>query len=800
VYLQDVATVADRADAEERFAWFSAGAAYRGVPPSASKTPAVTMAVAKKPGTNASDIADEVIARVAALRDRQIPADVRVEVTRNYGVTATEKAATLIQKLAFATASVVLLVVLTMGLREGAIIGVAVTITLAATLFASWAWGFTINRVSLFALIFAIGILVDDAIVVVENIHRRLRESKERVLEVVPAAVDEVGGPTVLATFTVISALLPMAFVSGLMGPYMSPIPINASMGMTISLAVAFVLTPWACARWLRTNGHGRASAASGGFARTYGRVIGPFLDADHGRRRRHALYAGLAGAIGLSCLLVWLGAVVMKMLPFDDKSELQVVLSLPEGTPVEATARVLDELAATLVVVPEVTDVEIYAGTSAPINFNGLVRQYDLRRSQELGDLQVNLVGRSERDRSSHAIALALRPALAAIAARHGGDLQVVEVPPGPPVRAPIVAEVYASTDAARRTLAGRVRTLFDETPGIVDRDSSLVAAAPRLIVEVDEGKAMQLGVEQSAVVEVLDVALAGRDATYVHRGQERSPVPVRLELADADKAGLGAALTLEVRTASGGRVRLSEVVSVRETHWEAPVHHKDLLPVEYVTADMAGPEDSPLYGMFALVSGIREAMPEVGQFFFRQPSDPDATAIRWDGEWQVTYETFRDMGLAYSVGLVLIYLLIVAQFRSYLVPLVIMAPIPLTVIGVLPGHALFGAQFTATSMIGVIALAGIIVRNSILLVDFVNAEIERGSPLDAAVIGAGAVRARPIVLTALAAMLGAFFIVDDPIFNGLAVTLVSGILVSTLLTLLVIPVAYFGYCQRHG
>jgi multidrug efflux pump subunit AcrB len=801
VYLQDVATVRDYADAEDQHAWFAPGAAYAGIRPVDFKTPAVTLAIAKKPGENAADIANEVIARVDGLRSSLVPDDVRVEVTRNYGVTANEKANQLIQKLAFATLSVVALVVFTMGLREGAIIGLAVTITLAATLFASWAWGFTINRVSLFALIFAIGILVDDAIVVVENVHRHLERAGGRAREMIPAAVDEVGGPTILATFTVISALLPMAFVSGLMGPYMSPIPINASMGMVISLLVAFVVTPWACARWLRTGAaHRDEPSAPGTYAARYAQLVRPFLDSSAGRRRRHALYAGLVGAIAVSCALVWVGWVVMKMLPFDNKSEFQVVIEMPEGTAVEETARALDALAAHVATLPEVTDLQIYAGTSAPINFNGLVRQYDLRREQHLGDIQVNLLDKHARERSSHAIALAVRPALAEIARRHDARLQVVEVPPGPPVRAPIVAEIYARTAAERRALADQVWTLFTDTPGIVDRDSSRVAAASRLVVEIDEAKSMQLGVTQDAIVETLDVALAGRDATFVYRGQERQPVPVRLEFGHADEASIESALLLEVRSQGGARVRLSELVRVRELPWDASIHHKDLRPHDIVMADMAGAEDSPLYGMFALVSRIGDTLPQVEQFFFRQPADPDQSAIKWDGEWQVTYETFRDMGLAYSVGLVLIYLLIVAQFRSYLVPLVIMAPIPLTVIGVLPGHALFGAQFTATSMIGVIALAGIIVRNSILLVDFVNQEVARGTPLADAVVRAGAVRTRPIVLTALAAMLGAFFILDDPIFNGLAVTLVSGIFVSTLLTLIVIPIGYYGYCNRRA
>jgi multidrug efflux pump subunit AcrB len=793
VYLQDVADVHDYADAADKYVWFAA----RDTP--AFKTPAVTLAITKKPGENASAIAAEVQRRVDTLRGSLVPSDVEVTVTRDYGVTARDKATQLIHKLVFATLSVVALVVFAVGWREGVIIGVAVTITLSATLFASWAAGFTINRVSLFALIFAIGILVDDAIVVVENVHRRLRIDPRSRSAAIAAAVDEVGGPTILATFTVISALLPMAFVSGLMGPYMSPIPINASMGMLISLAIALAVTPWACARLLTAKA-AHDETATPRIHAFYARVLGPFVACDTARKHRHRLYVGLVAAIAVAVGTVVLQWVVMKMLPFDNKSELQLVLDLPEGAPVERTAQALDELAAAALAVPEVTRVQIYAGTAAPINFNGLVRQYELRQAPELGDVQVQLQPKSDRKRSSHQIAVALREAVAPIAAKYGATLVVAEVPPGPPVRAPIVAELYAPTTQLRRELAEHVRAVFAETPGIVDVDTSLVAPSPRLVVEVDREKAMQLGVSQADVVESLAIALNGRDATYLHRGQERAPVPVRVELQDARKDVIDAALLLDVRTNTGRLVPLRELVRVRQSQWDAPIWHKDLQPLEFVIGDAVGSTDSPLYGMFAAASRIETSLPDVDQHYFSAPSDPDRQALKWDGEWQITYETFRDMGIAYSVGLVLIYLLIVAEFRSYVVPLIVMAPIPLTIIGVLPGHALLGAQFTATSMIGVIALAGIIVRNSILLVDFIRTERTDGTPLAEAVIRAGATRTRPIVLTALAASLGALFILDDPIFNGLAVALLFGNIVSTLLTLGVIPILYFAYETRKA
>ncbi len=806
VFLEDVADVAAAPDQAESYVWMGTGpaAAARGLKEIAH-APAVTLAVSKKPGENAIDVADDVIRRIGQLRGSFIPDGVQVTVTRNYGVTANDKARKLIQKLLFATASVVLLVALTMGRREAAVVGAAVVVTLAATLFASWAWGFTINRVSLFALIFSIGILVDDAIVVVENIHRHLRPDAGPLAAVIPRAVDEVGGPTVLATLAVIAALLPMAFVSGLMGPYMSPIPINSSMGMLISLGVALVFTPWLCRKLLGRARMPHAEGAAGGtrLDRIFERVVGPFLVSEAGRARRHRLYWGILGAIVIALGLVAAKLVVLKMLPFDDKSEFQVVVNLPEGTTVESTARVLDELSHVVERVPEVTDYQAYAGTAAPINFNGLVRQYYLRRAPELGDIQVNLVDKHARDRKSHEIALAVRPLLAEVAARHGAVVQVVEVPPGPPVQAPLVAELYGPQYEDQRRVARELRRLFASTPDIVDVDDSVEDDAPRLIIEVDRQKAAVLGVSQQQVAQAINVALRGADATYVHAGRERYPIAVRLELPPAAKNDTESFLALEVGAANGVRVPLSELVNVRKAPWDGTIYHKDLRPVVFVTGDMAGPLDSPLYGMFALVGRIAAAPPgvlPVQQHFISTPADPNALGLKWDGEWRITYETFRDMGIAYSVGLLLIYLLVVAQFGSYAVPLIIMAPIPLTLIGVMPGHALLGAQFTATSMIGMIALAGIIVRNSILLVDFVNAQLAAGAPLRDAVVRAGAIRARPIALTALAAMIGAFFILDDPIFNGLAVSLIFGILVSTLLTLLVIPVLYFAYLERRS
>lgn len=800
IFLRDVAEVSLTADVPEEYVQFGSGAANK---VSVPRQPAVTMAVAKQPGTNAVDVANAVIERFEQLRGTFVPEGVHATITRNYGATAQDKAQTLIKKLVFATASVVLLVLLTLGWREAVVVGAAVVITLTITLFASWAWGFTLNRVSLFALIFSIGILVDDAIVVVENIHRHMALDNRSLRDSIPLAVDEVGGPTILATFTVIAALLPMAFVSGLMGPYMSPIPINASMGMLISLGIAFVFTPWLFLKMFRRHAE---HAQEHGEDRTYQKLHGlftramtPFLRGREGRGMRVSLLMTVLVLIMASLGLAAVKLVVLKMLPFDNKSEFQVVVDMPEGTPLEQTQRVLDELADYIAKVPEVENYQTYVGTASPINFNGLVRQYYLRTEPWMGDIQVNLVDRHDRDRKSHEIALAVRGELTAIGERFKANVKVVEVPPGPPVLSPIVAEIYGLDYAGQLDAAAHVREVFASTPDIVDVDTSMQAAQQKLVLRVDRQRAAQLGVNQSAIVAAISTVMRGEDASYLHDEYARYPVPVRIEFSPAAKADSATLKSLRVRATDGSLVPLGEVVTFEMTSRDTALFHKDLLPVVYVTADMTGELDSPLYGM-AEIAGALGELPiansqPIEQHLVDQPENPYRYSMKWDGEWQITYETFRDMGLAYSVGLVLIYLLVVAQFRSYGTPLIIMAPIPLTLIGIMPGHAILGAQFTATSMIGMIALAGIIVRNSILLVDFIRQEVAAGISLQEATIRAGAVRARPIVLTGLAAMLGAFFILDDPIFSGLAVSLIFGILVATLLTLLVISVVYYAY-----
>ena len=800
VYMSDVATIEDGPDQPKRYAWFG---------DQSGEFPAVTMQISKQPGVNAADVATSTVNRINDLKNKVIPEGIEVTVTRNYGETATEKAQKLIGKLIFATAFVVLLVFFALGKREAVIVGIAVTLTLAATLFASWAWGFTLNRVSLFALIFSIGILVDDAIVVVENIHRWQGLYPEKSLfEIIPPAVDEVGGPTILATLTVIAALLPMAFVSGLMGPYMSPIPINSSMGMAISLAVAFVVTPWLAARMMKAHGSSagahQPSKLDAKLDSTFRKLLTPFLDPVKGGAMRLRLAIAIVLLILGSVSLGYFKLVVLKMLPLDNKSEFQIVLDMPVGTPLEETARVLHEIGAVLALEKDVTNYQAYAGTASPINFNGLVRQYYLRAAPEKGDVQVNLADKHHRSRSSHEIAGSLRERIEAIGKSNGGVAKVVEVPPGPPVMSPILAEIYGPDMKGQMSVGKQVRKAFEETKDIVAVDDYIEADSRKFVLHVLQSKAAQLGVAQSDIVEVVGMGLAGQDVTPARNADSKFEIPVRVTLPAEKQSSLDALLKLRVRSRDGQLVPVSELVEVRDAAREKAIYHKDLLPVVYVVGDMAGKLDSPLYGMFDIRSKINgmelKEGGTLGEWFIRQPNDPYAGySVKWDGEWKVTYETFRDMGIAYGVGLILIYLLVVAHFGSYLVPLIIMAPIPLTIIGVMPGHALFGSQFTATSMIGMIALAGIIVRNSILLVDFIKLQVATGMPFREAVIQSAAVRAKPIALTALAAMLGAMFILDDPIFNGLALALIFGIMVSTLLTLVVIPVLYFSAFRKE-
>jgi multidrug efflux pump subunit AcrB len=819
VYLRDIATVADGADEPEQYVWMTGGAAgaAKGLP-SGLDTPAVTLAIAKKPGTNAVQLVNELDGLMARLRGPVLPGNIEVTKTRDYGATADEKSSELMKHLGLATISVVLLMAVALGRREAVVVAVAVPVTLALTLASSYLFGYTLNRVTLFALIFAIGILVDDAIVVVENIHRHYQLGWTNPRQATIHATDEVGNPTILATFTVIGALLPLAFVSGLMGPYMRPIPINASAAMLFSLVVAFVVSPWLTYRLFKkhaTELAERKLAAGSALPdtlaletvqedrlhRLYQRLFRPLLES---RPRRFALLAGVAVLLLASMTLFPLRIAAVKMLPHDNKSELQVVVDMPEGTTLEHTAAVARELALALRGLPEVTDIETYVGTSAPFNFNGLVRHYFLRSGPLVADLQVNLLPKHDRATASHPFAKTLRPLLAPIAARHGANVKVTEVPPGPPVLSTLVAEIYAPTAAERLDLAGQVKAIFEGTAGVVDVDWFVEGPGPRLEFEVDREKASRAGVSPEAIARTLRVALAGADAAHLSDPRAREPVPVVLRLDPAQRAGSSELLAVAVQGSQGALVPLSELVRPVATARSPFIYHKNLRPVTYVVGYVAGASESPVYALLDMkekIAAVRDASGRPMEVLFAgRPADSTRSTLIWDGEWQVTHDVFLDMGIAFAVVMVLIYLLVVGWFGSFVTPLIIMAPIPLTLIGVIPAHAFGGVFFTATSMIGVIALAGIIVRNSILLVDFINLELKTGRSLESAVIQAAAVRFRPIALTAAALVVGGFVILLDPIFQGLAVALISGVVVSTALTLVLVPLLYWMYVATVG
>jgi len=813
VYLKDVATVKDGPGEPSDYVWMGSGPAApdRGIARAGLDTPAVTIAVAKKPGTNAVVLVKDLDHLIHGLQGRLIPSDIRVTKTRDYGSTADEKSSELIDHMLIATLAVVLFMGLTLGRREAIVVAVAVPVTLALTLAASYFFGYTLNRVTLFALIFAIGILVDDAIVVVENIHRHyeLRWAHPRLATVY--AVDEVGNPTILATFTVIAALLPLAFVSGLMGPYMRPIPINASAAMLFSLLVAFVISPWLTFKLFHKKAEAeleesglspdRETDEETRLHRLYARVMTPLISS---RTLRYGFLLTVVVLLGLSVATVFIRFVTVKMLPYDNKSELQVVIDAPEGFTLEQTNAAAREIAGTFRGLPEVTDYQVYVGTSAPFNFNGLVRHYFLRRGANVADIQVNLVGKHQRSTKSHELAKKIRKIVAPLGKRLGVNVKVTEVPPGPPVLSTLVAEVYGPTLKGRLDVARQVRAVFESTPGVVDVDWYVEAASPRWQVEVDREKAIRSGINPEQVVRTLRVALAGADAGLAHVPTSREPIPIVLRLDRAQRSHLDDLLQLSVHGSDGRMVPLAELVTVHESTRERFRYHKNMRPVTYVVGEVAGQAESPVYAilnmehrMSSIVTPLGEKLPVISTHL---PTDPTRYIMKWDGEWQITYEVFRDMGIAFGVVMVLIYVLVVGWFRSFVTPLIIMAPIPLTLIGILPAHGLLHVFFTATSMIGFIALAGIIVRNSILLVDFINLELEAGENLEDAVIKAGAVRFRPIVLTAAALVVGGAVIFLDPIFQGLATALISGVVVSTILTLVVIPLLYYMYLKTVG
>jgi len=821
VYLRDVASVQDGPEEPANYVLFGFGnrAVGPGLAPAAGfetdkagpragptgEFPAVTIAVSKRKGTNAVVVADRVLEKIATLRGSVIPSEVQVTVTRNYGDTAQEKSNELLKHLSLATLSVAALIALALGWRSATVVLAAVPVTLALTLFIYFIFGYTLNRVTLFALIFSIGILVDDAIVVVENItrHFHLPENKGRPLaDVAVEAVDEVGNPTTLATWAVIAAILPMAFVGGLMGPYMRPIPVGASLAMLFSLFIAFVVSPWAGLRMLAgaKPAHDEEEGREGWTTRLYRRVMTPLL---LNSKKRWTFLGGVVALLLAALMLPVLKIVRVKMLPFDNKSEMQVIVDMPDGTTLEQTTRVAREVARRIAQEPEVLNYQIYSGTSGPYNFNGLVRHYFLRQGANRADIQVNLIGKNERSAQSHDIAKRFRLAVDPIGEKYGARLKVAEIPPGPPVIQTLVAEVYGPDYGQQIEVARQIRDKFKATPGVVDVDWMVEDPQTEYRFVVDKEKAALNGIDAKQVAQTLRLSLSGAVVGLAHQPQEKEDVDILLRLPRAQRASVTDLGAIRLISKSGVMVPLSELTRVERGTIETSIYHKNLKPVVYVTGDVAGREESPVYAIQKLSHELDSLRAPGGYAIERYathlPFTTDRISMKWDGEWQITYEVFRDLGFAFAVVLVLIYVIVVAWFQSFRVPLVIMAPIPLTLVGIIPAHALLGAFITATSFIGFIAGAGIIVRNSIILVDFIELRRRQGVPLEEAVVDVGAVRFRPMLLTAAAVVVGAFVILFDPIFQGLAISLMAGEVASTLLSRLAVPVLYYLHARSE-
>jgi multidrug efflux pump subunit AcrB len=824
IFLRDVATVVDGPAEPADYVLFGVGSSLADGPALTGEAAAVTLSIAKRPGANAVTVVRAVEDTVNRLRGVLLPADVGVTFTRDYGATASEKSNELLLHMGIAVFGVALLILFFLGWRESLVVLLAIPVTLALTLLVFYLYGYTLNRITLFALIFSIGILVDDAIVVVENIvrHQRLPSACGKSLhQIAVEAVSEVGNPTVLATWAVIAAVLPMAFVGGLMGPYMRPIPIGASAAMLFSLVVAFTVTPWAALRVLGRHiqplapGHDadlHDQAPDTFFTRLYHRIMDPMI----ARKRWRWGFLGFVAVLLLGAMaLVPAGLVKVKMLPFDNKSEFQVILDLPEGATLEETTRVARELAAALRTEPEVRDYQIYAGTASPFNFNGLVRHYFLRRGPNVADIQVNLLPKHERSAQSHDIAERVRPKLTAIAAKHGATLAVAEVPPGPPVLQTLVAEIYGPTEDARLALAARVKEIFARTEGVVDIDWYVEEQQPTVHLRVDRTKAALHGISVATISRTIQTAVTGARVDLLHQPLDREDVDLLLELPRALRSRPEDLLSLQLRSDHDDIIRagerplvpLGELVTLERTAGERNLYRKNLRPVTYVTADVAGAVASPAYALFAMNRELAKldgrdfggTQPKIALFNLAMPDSELEPAIKWDGEWHVTLEVFRDLGLAFAAVCILIYMLMVSWFKSYLTPFLIMVVIPLSLIGILPAHAAMGAFFTATSMIGFMAGAGIVVRNSIILVDFIELRRSQGLPLAEAVVEAGAVRFRPMLLTALAVIVGASVILADPIFQGLALSLMAGEVASLLISRFAVPILYYMMNIRH-
>jgi multidrug efflux pump subunit AcrB len=815
VYLREVAQITDGPEEPDQYVFLGLGpaASEKGITaetPREGVSPAVTLAIAKKKGSNAITVADEVLSQVDAYRGIIIPDNIHVTVTRNYGETAEEKSNELLLHMFIAVFSVTVLIWLVLGRREAGVVAVAIPVTLALSLAVFYLYGYTLNRITLFALIFSIGILVDDAIVVVENVvrHFRLPENKARPFrEVAVEAVDEVGNPTILATLTVIAAILPMAFVGGLMGPYMRPIPVGATFAMIFSLLVAFIVTPWAAIRLLKkkkeagASEHGETEDWS---VRLYRRLMGPLI---HRAPLRWGFLLAVVLMLIASFSLVIIGWVRVKMLPFDNKSEFEVIIDMPESATLEKTTNLALDLGNYLKTVNEVTDFEIYGGTAAPMNFNGLVRHYYLRRGSNVAEIEVNLVGKGRREAQSHEVAKRVRPSLKKIADRYGARVKVAEVPPGPPVLSTLVAEIYGPNYEKQREIAQEVLRIFEDTPGVVDTDWYMEKGQTWYEIAVDKEKAALNGVSVAQIDRTLHLALSGQSVGLLHDSKEREDVSVVIRVPLAERSGVRRLETIKVPAADGKLIALSDLATYGQIPMDRSIYHKNLMPVVYVIGDVAGVKESPVYAILEMRKKI-EAIPipqgyHMEQYTAHIPQNDLRYALKWDGEWHITYEVFRDLGIAFAVVLVLIFILVVGWFQSLTTPLVIMAAIPFSLIGILPAHALLGAFFTATSMIGFIAGAGIVVRNSIILVDFIELRLEQGIPLDRAVVDAGAVRFRPIMLTAAAVIVAASVILFDPIFQGLAISLMAGEVASLLLSIPTVPILYYmdkRYEFAHG
>jgi multidrug efflux pump subunit AcrB len=805
VYLKDIASITDGPEEPSNYVFMSFPRNV-GTRVSASSAgangdgpyEAVTISIAKKKGTNATLIANRAIEKIEALRGMVIPSGVEVTTTRNYGETAKDKSDDLLKHMLIAAASVTLLIALALGWREAIVVGVAVPVTLALTIFVTYAYGYTLNRVTLFALIFSIGILVDDAIVVVENIHRHFRMFGVSS-QVAIRAVDEVGNPTILATFAVIAALLPMAFVSGLMGPYMRPIPVGASAAMLLSLLIAFIISPWlsfiVLGKTRQGPEHGtREGRITSAFNRLYERNLTRLIES----RPKRYVFLGLVVILLLaSFVLIPTKLMLVKMLPFDNKSELQVVIDTPEGTSLEETAGATRELGEYLKTVPEVLNFQTYTGTSAPVNFNGLVRHYFLRSGSNQADIQVNFVPKGEREAQSHDIAKRIRPPLQVIGNRWNARVKIVEIPPGPPVLSTLVAEIYGPNLDEQIEIAREIKKIFGKTKDVVDVDWYVEADHKKYVFEVDKEKAALNGISTELVTQTAGTVLNGAVAGLAHLAREREPVDILVRASLAERAGIERLRDVAITSASGRQVSLAELMTVKEANEDKTIYRKNLKRVVYVIGDVAGREESPVYPILTMMGLIEKLkLPdgrELKQYSSVQPWLENRYSMKWDGEWHISYEVFRDLGVAFAGVLVLIYVMVVGWFKSFLTPLVILAPIPLSLIGILPGHALMGAFFTATSMIGFIAGAGIVVRNSIILVDFVDLKLAEGAPLREATVQAGIVRFRPMLLTAAAVVVGSSVILFDPIFQGMAIALMFGEVAATLLSFTMVPVLYY-------